>query len=272
VGWSGNPPAEPPVIALRQALESTQKLGELKAALGPLLPRLGATLREDQNINGPYVHLHFKTPIAARTLTNAMGWSRPYATWSGNDGLTYTIKLWVQDYTDFARAARMRTTLPQIGRWALIATLAGRPSGEPANGDGFDLTRSEAQVQSLQVTAWRPEYDTKRYVEQSRLRPNRLRLDVVAKPQTYSGPCPVELQFIGKLRNATYPNRWKMRWERSDGVWSDIQWIQVTGPEQKITSTWKVGAPHQKLVVWQKLRAAPINLESEPARVTIACE
>lgn len=260
------------MIALRQALESTQKLGELKAALGPLLPRLGATLREDQNIDGPYVHLHFKTPIAARALTSALGWSRPYATWSGNDSLTYTIKLWVQDYTDFARAARMRTTLPQAGRWAVTATLAGWPSGEPANGDGFDLTRSEAQVQSIRVTAWRPEYDVKSFVESSRLRPNRLRLDVGAQPRTYAGPCPVELRFTGKLRNGTYPNRWRMRWERSDGVWSDIQWLQVKGPEQKITSTWKVGAPHQKLVVWQKLRAAPINLESEPATVTIACE
>ena len=46
----------------------------------------------------------------------------------------------------------------------------------------------------------------------------------------------------------------------------------MTSQEQKLASTWRLGAPHQKLVVWQKLRAEPMNLESEPAAVTIECE
>jgi hypothetical protein len=65
-----------PVMTLRQTLATIQSLDELKTALGPLLPRLGATLHEDKNLNGPYVHLHFKTPTADRALAPWAGAGR----------------------------------------------------------------------------------------------------------------------------------------------------------------------------------------------------
>jgi hypothetical protein len=260
------------VLALRRALEASQSLAEVKAAVAPLLPLLGATLHEGQDSNGPYVRLNLAPTITARKLCSSMGWSRPYATWSGNDGLVHTIKLWRQDFIDFFRRARMKTALPQVGRWALRAHLAGPPSGDPVNSDGYDLTRSEAQVRSIQVTAWKPEYDPKAWVASKPRPPGRVRLDVAAKRQSYSGPCPVDVEFVGKLSNASYASGWQVRWERSDGTWTAIERVIVDSPEPKITSTWRLGAPHQRLVVWQKLRAWPFNLESEPAQVTIACD
>jgi hypothetical protein len=273
VGWSAVPPASRPVLALRHALEAAQGLEEVKVAAGPLLPVLGATLHTGENINGPYVRLNFEPPIIARKLCSTMGWSRPQATWSGTDGLVYTIKLWRQGFVDFYRRARMRTAVPQVGRWALIANLVGPPSGSPANFDGYDLTRSEAQVRSLQVTAWKAEYDPQVLIEQqSKPQPDEVRLEVSTRLRTYSGPCPVDVQFVGKLRNAAYSSHWEMRWERSDGTWTDVERVTVEGPEQRIKNTWRLGAPHRRLVVSQKLRAWPINLESEPATVTIECK
>jgi hypothetical protein len=269
---SAVPEAARPLLALRNAIEAAQSLDEVKASAGPLLTALGATARVTETHWGPALRLTFQAPVSARKLSTSMGWSQPFAVSAGTDFLSWSLEIRRQDWVDFYHRPRTRTAIPRLGRWALRTELIKKPSGEPASSDGYDLTRSGAEVRSIEVSPWSPEFDPVAWLATMKPNPDAPRVDVVATPQTYSGPCPVDVKFTGTLRGAAPGSRWEARWEQSDGTWTDIQRIAITSLAQKITTTRRLGAPHQRLQVWQKLRAAPVDLVSEPAQVTIACE
>lgn len=53
---------------------------------------------------------------------------------------------------------------------------------------------------------------------------------------------------------------------------TEIEKVKIRAAPQPVRTTWRVGSPHQRLEVWQKLHLGPLNLTSEAAKTTIDCE
>ena len=260
--------------AVRAAVEHAANPREAKAAAAALPKILGATYSENQIRGETWWRITFAHTIPVRDFSQGMGWSRPFAVSTDPHQTSWEVLLWREDQFNFYHQPTILSAVPQVGRWAVSAWLTDRPKGElpPAimgMSPAYDLLEYDGAVAGIEVMPWVPEYDQAWWLEQSRKENEGKILSVVAQPATYTGPCPVDVTFIGTL----YDRSWdevEIRWERSDGVWTDIEDVAKDAGWQPVRSTWRVGAPHQHLEVWQKLRLG--GTTSEAAKATVDCE
>jgi len=94
---------------------------------------------------------------------------------------------------------------------------------------------------------------------------------VIAKPNTYAGPCPAPIEFLGTIF-VSRPTRVEYRWERSDGVMGPRESVDIRSAGKGVTTTWKVGTPRRNFSGWEKLHVlAPTTMISNQAAVQIKC-
>jgi hypothetical protein len=98
------------------------------------------------------------------------------------------------------------------------------------------------------------------------------RVGIVAKPRSYSGPCPVTLQFIGTIFVSRYPVWVEYQWERSDGARGQRQKVRIDSRGRGVSETWQLGGRHERMQVWERLHVlAPTGITSPVARVNVNC-
>jgi len=94
---------------------------------------------------------------------------------------------------------------------------------------------------------------------------------IVAKPRSFSGPCPATLQFTATIF-VSHPSKVTYVWERSDGAKGPRQTIDIRSAGQGVTDTWTLGAGRQHMVVWERLHVlAPTGISSPQGRVSVTC-
>src|SRR5262249_49776799 len=97
------------------------------------------------------------------------------------------------------------------------------------------------------------------------------RVAIVARPATYTGPCPATLQFTATIF-VSHPSFVEYQWERSDGARGERRRIDIRSAGQGVTDTWRLGAGHQTKVVWERLHVlAPTGISSPEAHVRLSC-
>ena len=245
---------------------------EARRAAATLPKALGAKFEDRSDGEGGW-----RLTLPVRDFCKGMGWNWPYTSSPDVHQSTWQISLWRMDLLDFYKRPIIRTATPQVGRWAVRAWLTGRPKGKlpkvsRSDSPAYDLLRYEAEVGGIIVIPWKPEYDSLWMTAQSKKAHQKtLILTVTAQPASYAGPCPVEITFNGTLHEINW-KKVDIRWERSDGVWTEIEPVEIRAKRQPVRTRWRVGRPGQKLEVWQKLHLGPFNLASEPATVQIRCE
>ena len=95
---------------------------------------------------------------------------------------------------------------------------------------------------------------------------------IVAKPRSYSGPCPVTLQFIGTIHVSRFPVWVDYVWERSDGARGRRQRVRIDSAGRGVSETWRLGSRRQRMQVWERLHVlAPTGINSPVARVNVNC-
>lgn len=95
---------------------------------------------------------------------------------------------------------------------------------------------------------------------------------IVAKPKVYTGPCPADLQFIATVFVSRHPVMIEYRWERSDGAKTSPRKLEIRSAGQGIYDTWRLGAGHQHMRVWEKLHVlAPTGISSPEGVATVNC-
>ena len=95
---------------------------------------------------------------------------------------------------------------------------------------------------------------------------------LVAKPRSYSGPCPATLRFIGTIRVRRYPVWVDYQWERSDGARGQRQRIRIDSRGRGVSETWRIGGRHEHMQVWERLHVlAPTGISSPAVRVNVNC-
>ena len=98
------------------------------------------------------------------------------------------------------------------------------------------------------------------------------RVGVVAKPRSYSGPCPATLQFIGTIHVSRFPVWVDYVWERSDGARGPRQRVRIDSVGRGVSETWQLGSGRQRMQVWERLHVlAPTGISSPVARVNVNC-
>jgi hypothetical protein len=97
---------------------------------------------------------------------------------------------------------------------------------------------------------------------------------VEAHPSTYTGRAPAHLRFVAHIELAG-ASTFNYVWERSDGAKGEVKVVHVKPNQRALTvsETWQLGAPGQKLEVWEKLHVNCGNqhLTSGPATVSVLC-
>ena len=94
---------------------------------------------------------------------------------------------------------------------------------------------------------------------------------VIAKPSTYTGPCPATIEFLGTIF-VSRPARVEYRWERSDGVLGPRESVDSRSAGKGVTTTWKMGTPRRSFSGWERLHVlAPASMISNQATVQIKC-
>jgi hypothetical protein len=262
--------------AVRAAVEHAANPREAKAATAALPKILGATYSEYDIRGETWWRISFAHTIPVRDFSQGMGWSRPFAVSPDVHQISWEVILWRADEFNFYHQPIILSAEPQVGRWAVSASLTDRPKGElpPAimgMSPAYDLLEYDGEVAGIEMMPWDPRYDQLWWLEQSRKENEGKILSVVAQPATYTGPCPVDVTFIATLHDDRGWGESEIRWERSDGTWTDIEAVARDAGREPVRSTWRVGAPHQHLEVWQKLRL-PFGDTSEAAKATVDCE
>jgi hypothetical protein len=93
----------------------------------------------------------------------------------------------------------------------------------------------------------------------------------VAKPAHYTGPCPGEVHFLGKIF-AGVPTTVSYRWERSDGEVGPVQKVLVSGGSHSIETVWRVGVRGKVFRGGERLRVlSPGDTYSIEATFSVAC-
>ena len=94
----------------------------------------------------------------------------------------------------------------------------------------------------------------------------------VVNPKSWNGAAPAHLKFTGTIFVNNPPVEVEYTWIRSDGAKGGVQKVTISSAGQGFTDTWDVGAPHQKLRVWERLQViSPNNASSNPAIATVNC-
>ena len=98
------------------------------------------------------------------------------------------------------------------------------------------------------------------------------RVAIVAKPKVYNGPCPAEIQFIGTIFVTHYPVNVTYQWERSDHALGPRRTITIRASGEGVYDTWRLGAAHQHLTVWERVHVlAPTGIRSPVGSATVNC-
>ena len=97
------------------------------------------------------------------------------------------------------------------------------------------------------------------------------RVGIVARPNSFSGRCPADLEFIATI-HVNRPSFVEYQWERSDGARGQRQRVEIRGAGRGVTDRWRLGSGRQHLVVWERLHVlAPTGIWSPAARVAVNC-
>jgi hypothetical protein len=98
-------------------------------------------------------------------------------------------------------------------------------------------------------------------------------VSVDAHPSSYTGRAPAHLRFVAHIELAG-ARTFNYQWERSDGAKGPVKVVQVNPNQRAMTAvdTWQLGAPGQKMEVWEKIHVNCGNqhLTSEPVTVSIS--
>jgi hypothetical protein len=98
------------------------------------------------------------------------------------------------------------------------------------------------------------------------------RVVTVVNPKTWNGRAPAHLTFTGTIFVANPPVDVEYTWIRSDGAKGGVQRATIRSAGQGFTDTWDVGAPKEKMRVWERLQVvSPNNASSNPAMATVNC-
>jgi hypothetical protein len=94
----------------------------------------------------------------------------------------------------------------------------------------------------------------------------------VVNPKSWNGRAPAHLKFTGTIFVADPPVDVEYTWVRSDGAEGGVQRATIRSAGQGFTDTWDVGAPKEKMRVWERLKViSPNNASSNPAIATVNC-
>jgi hypothetical protein len=95
----------------------------------------------------------------------------------------------------------------------------------------------------------------------------------VVNPKVWNGRAPAHLTFTGTIFVANPPVDVEYKWIRSDGANGGVQRATIRSAGQGFNDTWDVGAPKQKMKVWERLQVvSPNNASSNPAIATVNCK
>jgi hypothetical protein len=98
------------------------------------------------------------------------------------------------------------------------------------------------------------------------------RVVTVVNPQSWNGRAPAHLMFTGTIYVANPPVDVEYTWIRSDGARGGVQRATIRSAGQGFRDTWDVGAPKEKMRVWERLQViSPNNASSNPAIATVNC-
>ncbi len=95
----------------------------------------------------------------------------------------------------------------------------------------------------------------------------------VVNPKTWNGRAPAHLKFTGTIFVADPPVDVEYTWVRSDGAQGGTQRVTIRSAGQGFTDTWDVGAPREKMRVWERLQVlSPNKASSNPAIAVVNCK
>ncbi len=100
-------------------------------------------------------------------------------------------------------------------------------------------------------------------------------VSVEAHPSSYTGRAPARLRFIARIELAG-ARTFNYHWIRSDGAKGPVQVVQVRDPHQRmitVVDNWQLGAPGQRLEVWETIQVNCGNqhITSGRATVSVSC-
>ena len=95
----------------------------------------------------------------------------------------------------------------------------------------------------------------------------------IAKPTSYKGTCPAEIQSVGTIFVKNPPVKVEYEWIRSDGAIGHREKIEIQSDGQGVYDTWTLGAPKQHMKIWEKVHViSPVNKTSAPAHADVHCQ
>ncbi|HUI66308.1 MAG TPA: hypothetical protein VL126_15800 [Bacteroidota bacterium] len=95
----------------------------------------------------------------------------------------------------------------------------------------------------------------------------------VANPKVWNGHAPAHLKFTGTIFVNNPPVEVEYTWIRSDGAKSPVGKVTIASAGQGFTDTWDVGAPKERMKVWERLEViSPNKASSNPAFVIVNCK
>jgi len=107
---------------------------------------------------------------------------------------------------------------------------------------------------------------------QIRRKGNVRKVVTVVNPKTWNGRAPAHLVFTGTIFVNNPPVDVEYTWVRSDGAKSGVQRVTIASAGQGFTDTWDLGAPKERLRVWERLEVlSPNHASSNPAIATVNC-
>ncbi len=103
-------------------------------------------------------------------------------------------------------------------------------------------------------------------------RGNVKRVVTVVNPKVWNGRAPAHLTFTGTIFVNNPPVDVEYTWIRSDGAKGGVQRATIRSAGEGFTDTWDVGAPKQRMKVWERLEVvSPNRASSNPAVATVNC-
>ncbi|HMK39385.1 MAG TPA: hypothetical protein VK569_08595 [Bacteroidota bacterium] len=94
----------------------------------------------------------------------------------------------------------------------------------------------------------------------------------VVHPEEWNGPAPAHLKFTGTIFVSNPPVDVEYTWIRSDGAKGPVKKATIRSAGEGFTDTWDVGAPKQKIKVWERLEVhSPNRASCNPAHATVNC-
>lgn len=95
-----------------------------------------------------------------------------------------------------------------------------------------------------------------------------------ADPFNYSGPCPVTINFSGRISVVGGGGQVSYKFLRSDGASAPVQTLEFTSSgSREVSTTWRLGGQGQSFNGWQSIKTFdPGEKQSNKATFQIRCE